>query len=437
MTNSLHRLPVLILACLLFWAPVPLGSIRPWSSWLLSAVALLVAALVALTLATGARMPTVLRRAWPAHLGFALILGVTLGQLCAGIGVTTEVLRSGALTLALWSAFAAVICSARDNRSQRILVGAVVAAGLVQSVYGAWVVLTGTDHVLFIQKVQHLESATGTYISRNNFAAHVALSLCLGIGVMAAHLAEPARSVRAFVRGLAGALVGGKGAFRLVLIAMVVGLVLSRSRMGNTAFFLALTLGTLLGALLARRLRSQLLVFSVSVVLLDVLVIGAYFGVERVVERIRDTSMAAEQRDEVARDALTLASEHWLTGVGAGSWKLAFERYRGADLGFPQDFAHNDYLQLAGEYGIVGLSGFVLLVGSSAWAALLALRRRSSRMYAGLGLSGIMAITYWLTQATVDFNAYLPALALLFVTLLALCWVGAHAVPASRHESTG
>jgi O-antigen ligase len=111
-----------------------------------------------------------------------------------------------------------------------------------------------------------------------------------------------------------------------------------------------------------------------------------------------------------------------ITGSGFGTFREVFPRYlpRGSVFDWLQ--AHNDYLEVLLDGGIVALA----LV---AWLAVAYGRRlvravRSSRSPARLGLAlGIAALA---AHAFVDFNHQIPANALLFVTLAAL------AVPAER-----
>jgi O-antigen ligase len=55
--------------------------------------------------------------------------------------------------------------------------------------------------------------------------------------------------------------------------------------------------------------------------------------------------------------------EHPWTGVGAGAWEVHIPRYQALDTGSETDFyAHNDFLQLLGEYGLVLGGGFCAIL---------------------------------------------------------------------------
>ena len=71
--------------------------------------------------------------------------------------------------------------------------------------------------------------------------------------------------------------------------------------------------------------------------------------------------------------------------------------------------------------------GFFFLLGtaviSSLWQALLAQRRRRSRVMQGLGFASVMGICSILIHSFADFNLHITANSLWFVLLLAFAWV--------------
>ena len=151
-----------------------------------------------------------------------------------------------------------------------------------------------------------------------------------------------------------------------MVIMMVAGLILTRSRMGNTAFFSSLLLTGLLAIVFSKHFRTTGdLVLLFSIVLVDVFLLGQWFGLEKVAERLRQTTLVSEQRDEVDIYVVPLVGDFWLTGAGAGSFMHVFPAYAEEDLGALYDHAHNDYLELLGELGVIG---FVPLSAFQSWA---------------------------------------------------------------------
>ena len=225
------------------------------------------------------------------------------------------------------------------------------------------------------------------------------------------------------LRSIVRLLLGEKTRLRLYLIVMVIGLVLTRSRMGNTAFFAGTLIVGTIGLLLMRNAPRSTLLFLASLVALDLLIVGTWFGVDQVASRIQQTEVTTnvdnplptEHRDEVDRQTVIYAKDFWLTGSGAGSYYVTFPAYSSKGVTGFYDHAHNDYLQLWAETGVIGLGLCVLIVALATWQALQSLRRRNDPL----------AICWLAIHSTVDFNMQIPANALTMTVMLALAWVAA------------
>ncbi len=94
--------------------------------------------------------------------------------------------------------------------------------------------------------------------------------------------------------------------------------------------------------------------------------------------------------------ALEMVREHPFIGVGASNYDVAFPMGRAAFSakhpdsplvemyeGFLTQAAHNEYLQILSELGIIGLAPFVVFCVMLVWAAVMALRRARSPLVPG------------------------------------------------------
>jgi O-antigen ligase len=205
---------------------------------------------------------------------------------------------------------------------------------------------------------------------------------------------------------------------------MVIGLMLTHSCMGNAAFFINLTAVGTFYLLVVRRITYSSLIFFASLLVIDMLVVGNFFGIEKVAERLQETSAETAMRDELAQDTMTIVRDFPLTGTGAGTFYSTYPMYNQGEV--PPAFyrhAHNDYLQFASEFGlgVVALLGFSVF--ASLWVAISAQLKRRDRLLQGMGFAATMAIVSLLIHSAVDFNLQIPANAATFVVLLALAWV--------------
>ena len=445
----MHRRPdgtawifVLYLA-LLVWAPVPLGSNRSWS-WALLAFWVLALALWWLAgYIRGRRAyPTVLHDAWPMLLCGLLWLGYVWLQL---VPLPVELLKLLSPQAARWHAaaaapgivgaapltldayatleaackstaymvfFALSLILLKDRDRIRYAAYALIISGVFQALYGGMISLAA-------QQV-----ASGTFVNRNHYAAYLVMCLSIGIGVLIASLSGAKNlSWGRFIQNLMQWIISPKMALRLGLVVMVIALVLTRSRMGNSSFFISLLVTGAIGLLLAKRATKSMVILIVSLIAIDVFIVGTYFGTQRVIERIVQTTAEPEDRGVVAGYALQMWKDYPVFGSGLGSFPVVFPRYSAAGTLVSYTHAHNDYLEFAAEAGALGLSLLGLMVLMSFAAALRAQYLRRDPLMRGLSFAAMMGILALMIHSSVDFNLQIPAIALTFMLLLAFAWI--------------
>jgi O-antigen ligase len=341
------------------------------------------------------------------------------------------------LTLTYLQVFALTLLLVNSASRVRLLLVVVVLCGVFQASYGTFMTLSGADFDYLLFKAVDQGSATGTYINRNHLAGYLEMSLALGIGLLVANLASRHRrhsNWRDTTRRTLRMLLSEKMRLRIYLTVMVIGLVMTRSRMGNSAFFISLTVAALYWVAASGRLTRGTVLLFASLLVVDTWVVGNFFGIERVVQRLEETTLAGEQRDEVSFDALEAIADYPLTGTGAGSFYAIFPMYQRGELELDYDHAHNDYAEFAVELGLPA----ALLLGSgvllSLGVALAAQRRRHDRLMKGLGLGAGMGMLALLIHSSTDFNLQIPANAAMFMVLMALAWVSLYLPHASSRE---
>jgi O-antigen ligase len=305
--------------------------------------------------------------------------------------------------------------------------------------------LAKVDMEILGMPIQHAAQASGGYVNRNHLAGLLEMSLAMGIGLMIAQLEDrPRRSWRDFLQDTATLLLSGKAMLRLVLVIMVVALVMTRSRMGNTAFLASLLVAGGIGLVLSRHAPRGTVLLIASLIAIDILIIGAWFGVERTFQRIAETTVQnVEERVDPAVYAVKILEDYPVFGTGAGTFYTAFTRYRGHDIDAFYDHVHNDYVQFLAETGVIGLGIMGAFVLAALACAVLAQARRRDPLVRGVAFGVVMGVVAIGIHSTVDFNLQIPANAFVFTILLALGWTslylgrGAAAAPAiSRNNQT-
>jgi len=305
------------------------------------------------------------------------------------------------------------------------LCGAIVATGLLQAFYGAFLHLARIDFEVLGMPIPHSSQASGSYVNRNHLAGLLEMCLGVGIGMMVAQLEDrPRRSWHDFLKDTATLLLSGKAMLRLILVIMVVALVMTRSRMGNTAFFASMLVSGGLALALSRHAPRGTVLLISSLIVIDIALIGTWFGVERTVQRIAETTVQnVEDRVDPSVYAVKIIEDYPLFGTGGGTFYTAFTRYRGHDIPDYYDHVHNDYVQFLTDTGIIGGALFGLFVLASFACAILAQARRRDPLARGVGFGVVMGVIAIGIHSTVDFNLQIPANAFIFTILLALGWL--------------
>lgn len=430
--SILSRIIFVLLCAILIWAPVPLGSNRAWAWGLLQ---IFIGSAFALHLLHCWSHGTALlaaRKFWlplsPLLLLLLWLILQSLQLLPSADPYQTTIMAGKTLFFLLWCSLLLNYCT--GHQRLRLLAIAIVLSGALQAFYGVVVQLAQFD-VSPVIGMNEGNRARGSFVYQNHFANYLALALSVAIGLLLSQLSSERtkRSWRQLFRDILSTVLSAKMMLRLAMILMVIGLVMSRSRMGNAAFFAALILVALLALWFYKRPPALLKPLVVSILLLDMLLVSSMFGLEKLQERYQDTSFASEARDEVVRDSLPLLSEHAWTGSGGGTFYTIFPAVQPKAYSGFYDHAHNDYLQFAIELGIP-VSG--LLLAWLLWLSYLALqvmRTHDHKLERGLSFAALMALVHMALHSTVDFSLQAPANALLFLTILMLILI-CHAQPA-------
>ena len=446
-----------VFLALLVWAPFPLGSNRAWA-WTILETGLFFAAALwtigwmqrrhgSLALLRAARPAFVLLGVWLAYLALlwtplpaglvrtlspqaAAVHALAAPYATASAWITLSIDPNASFVFWLKScayaiAFFLTLALAHSRERARLIALVLVLSGLAQAVYGGLMHLSGSDLEIFGAKISHGSQASGGFVNRNHLAGFLEITLALGIGLMVGSLRETGqRSWRQFWRDMAALLLSPRAPLRLFLVAMVIALVMTRSRMGNTAFFASLLIAGGVALALSRHATRSTVILIASLIAIDLFIVGSWFGVEKTMQRIEQTTVGdVEVREDPSAYALEMARDYPLFGAGPGTFHTAFTRYRGPDIRAFFDHAHNDYTQFFVETGAIGaaLAGALPLLALV--LAVLALSRRRDPVARGFAFAVVMGISSIAIHSTVDFNLQIPANALAFTVLLAYAWI--------------
>jgi O-antigen ligase len=265
-------------------------------------------------------------------------------------------------------------------------------------------------------------SPFGPFVNRNHFAGWMvmALPLALGYGIGLFHRLQPrASGWRDRIRWMAEPDTGPLALAGLAVLAAGTSLVLTGSRSGLVSFAVAVLVMALFGVARTRRVSARIGALA-GAGLLVVAAVG-WAGVGAAAQRFSTADRDIEARFSAWRDTARIIADFPVFGTGLNTYGEAMLVYQTGDRSIFYGEAHNDYLQLLAEGG-------VLLAVPAALAIVFFARdvRRRFRddrdepMRRWIRTGAVAALVGIAVQSTVEFSLQMPGNAALCALVAAI-----------------
>jgi len=147
--------------------------------------------------------------------------------------------------------------------------------------------------------------------------------------------------------------------------------------------------------------------------------IGADFEILKRVAHDPLTTSALTDRRGVWGDTLKMFAANPILGIGLGAFETIYPIYGRGDGSFLIQFAHNDFLQVLSDGGIVGGAialWFIIVIAR----AMKRVTKAADPFLRTLGMGSAAGILALLVHSLFDFNLQIPSNALLFLVLSAI-----------------
>jgi putative inorganic carbon (hco3(-)) transporter len=270
----------------------------------------------------------------------------------------------------------------------------------------------------------------GPFSSKNHYAGWMLMTLALTMGYLCAVLQQAARLSRAGRRLVPDSQrvgTGGMLALQLAATVMAVSVVATKSRGGILS--LAFAIVTLSVLLMVRCAPTKRILVASPLVLL--LLIGIVVTGERpIASRFVEASWStANGRLPIWRQVIAIARDFPITGSGFNTYQTIVPLYPIPDHE-PYEGAHNDFLQLAAEGGLLLGLPVLATIGFFIWEARQRFRESSNdTVTEWLRVGAVVGLSLIAVQETVDFSLQVPGNAALFVVLAAIAVHRAPSLP--------
>jgi O-antigen ligase len=261
----------------------------------------------------------------------------------------------------------------------------------------------------------------GPFVNRNHFAGWMLLALSLSVGLLFARVSRSAPPPNATLRERV--LWFGSPAASPVLLtaaaalAMACSLVWTMSRSGIVSA--AAALGILTAAAIYRLKGSLKRWVLAGYVLFAALGVVAWRGTDTLFDWYGNTG-TLQWRIQLWKDTLPAVEAFWLTGAGVNTYGTLMVVQPRTDMTIQPREAHNDYLQLAVEGGVLVCIPAVLLAFAVGREILRALKVPQDDVTWWIRMGSVAGICAIAVQEVSEFSLHIPAVALLFSTCLAI-----------------
>ena len=332
----------------------------------------------------------------PALLFFGLILAqVILRQSAYGYVTEYEALKYVSYGILLLIAAESV----SEEHARKVFGQVMMVFGAVYAFFALAQNLTANGRIFWVHGTQFTGSFYGSYVNRDHYA-----------GLMEMLVPIP------FVLSMGNVLRGGKRAlvgFCAILMASTIFLSGSRGGMltfvVEMLFFVALTFG---------KGRSPRLALGSVAVCVLVLCLLIFIGKGQVLGRLGDLSPGI--RLNIVKDSLRMFSKRPIGGWGLGTFATVYPSYRSFYTNQVVNEAHNDYVQLLVETGVLGFALMLWFLARLYQHGVPTSRRWEFQWDAAVSLAALLGCTGILLHSLVDFNLQIPANAALFYVLCGL-----------------
>jgi O-antigen ligase len=201
------------------------------------------------------------------------------------------------------------------------------------------------------------------------------------------------------------------------------------SRGGMVAFSLQLAL--FFWFLFRQRQRTGIALVLCAFLLVAVASVSVIGGTE-VSQRISTvrsngpSELRSDIRVAIYRDCLRMFAKRPILGWGLGTFVDVYPQFRSFYTDQTVNAAHNDYLQLMSETGLLGFAAGLWFVSAAVRSAIRKCRNWSADVDGAVALAASLGITGILVHSFLDFNLQVPANALLFYVLCSVAGMNSH-----------
>ena len=276
--------------------------------------------------------------------------------------------------------------------------------GFLSALIATFLYLSGNADILSFKSFNNKSVSTGFFINRTTFSIFLLFSLMSSLEYLGNSKNIKDKTITCVY-------------VRLFIVFITIGLITTFSRIGNFLLLNTMLIYLINEIFFKKERKNILRNIILTIIIVDIFVLGIYFGSSRVVDRfsflqnefaeISNTEVNI-LRFQVIKFAINQIYHYLFFGYGPGSFEILFQ------LKFPNltnqyaNHAHSDLFQFIGEFGLVG--SFLLLFSISNYFF----------NYLTYNLKNFILLVYLIIILLFDFSLHIPLIQFLFVCFFVL-----------------
>jgi O-antigen ligase len=326
--------------------------------------------------------------------------------------------------------FAATLVFVDTPHRLHVMVRTIMIFGFLLAVFGLTQSFTSPTKVYWMRELNQ-STAFGPFINRHHFAGYMELTISLPLGLLlAGSIDKEKRLLYLFIAGLMGValvMTASRGGI-ISLVAEIVFLVIVTAIWRKQGERRRVKSSRLKGVAARVALAAALIVG----LFMGVILLGGEFSLNRFIDSV-NTDDPTTGRAHFWSVTLDMIRANPVVGTGLGAYGVIYTRYDTRNGLYRLEQAHNDYLQVFSDAGVVG--------GTLAFAFVVLLfyrgfRRARSRddFRRGVALASLGGCFAVLIHSFFDFTLHTTSNALLFLVLAALATLNGRVEDAPRRR---
>ena len=273
------------------------------------------------------------------------------------------------------------------------------------------------DMALWFRHVPNNALVTGPYVNHNHYAGLMEMIFPIVLGLFFFYRPRIGKST--LIKGILEILSQEKANIHILLgtsaLLVIISIFVSLSRGAMISTCLSLILFTVF--LLKRKISKGNTILIIVVIMLTAISIG-WFGWDQIIDRFaglkNSQGVIYESRLDFWKDTKDIISHHLITGSGIGTYSHIYPLYRSVISDLFLTHAHNDYLELLAEGGLIAFFLAVSFLITFFFKTYKIFSRRRDAFSIYLYMGSITALVSILFHSFTDFNMHIGANGLWF-----------------------